>query len=800
MKRQAQACAFTLVEALIILAAMAVVGTVVVNNVSGLRQSASEQKLEKDIATINSGVDAYRASGGTVPTNATAQQVIDLLKTRSASASAARTLGLTGSFIDPRTVLVLAEGSGNELRARWDGESLRFVTERGAGDIAGFDLDELAGAAAPVTEERERTLDQATADKWVWDYSDVEAPVRREALVPGTVEGSDTSLVGGGAVVQLDLPTFEPAGGSPTPLLSFPLSVSIANPNPQGSSRIYYSVNGAQPVLYTGSFPVDPGDNVSAIAVSLDASRYKSSGNASTSYPVDPLQLAVSIDAPTTLTYAQAVDAVFPPFATVTLQSDIPPEYISSQFFEIVYTTDGSDPLAPGSAAVGPQFAEDFVSPQISIALPAWGPADQLVIKAAARAKNSWFLDSGVAEVTVRIEPTPLNVVILPANPIGLPPVVQMQATGSDVPASTAIFYTLDGTPPLSAELGGEPADGVSTYAGPFNPGQSSTYTITAQAFVPGLAVWFSSAPASRTYSAVTVLNPDFVGANISGGDVNGTFRGSIFVSAPADLGIFNAGGQIVNGNLYVPGLPAIDIPGSGNETKTVVEGGAYFNQSESISRSLIAGKELSADGVLADPQLDTRQIVDLNGSGSPTNYTIKLTKNSFIEGKIYRNVDVPPPPPVPVAPAGLSPVTNSFTGVPAAALASGIYSNNITMNSDASILRLGVSGATTPTQYIFGGNTFNKGTVEILGPVEIYFTTGWTNSGVVFGGTNVISQLRINVLGGDVDLKSGGAVYASLWATNAISVGNGGILFGNIYAQTLDVAPGGTVNVEPQP
>jgi hypothetical protein len=60
-----------------------------------------------------------------------------------------------------------------------------------------------------------------------------------------------------------------------------------------------------------------------------------------------------------------------------------------------------------------------------------------------------------------------------------------------------------------------------------------------------------------------------------------------------------------------------------------------------------------------------------------------------------------------------------------------------------------------------------------------------------------LIDQLRINVLGGDVDLKSGAAVYASVWATNNISVGNGGILFGNIYAATLKVAPGGTVNVE---
>jgi hypothetical protein len=326
----------------------------------------------------------------------------------------------------------------------------------------------------------------------------------------------------------------------------------------------------------------------------------------------------------------------------------------------------------------------------------------------------------------------------------------------------------------------------------------NSSFTIAAQATGPdGFEQWFASPLATRNYSIVTVLNPDFVGANVSGGDINGSFRGSIFVSAPAALDIFNAGMELVQGNLYIPGLPAIEIPGSGNSSKTVVARGALFNPSEVIPRTLIAGKEMSADGQLASPQLDLRQIVDLSGSGVPTNYTVKLTKSSFIEGKIYRNVDVPPPPPVPQLPLGLSAITNSFTGVPATNLPAGIYSNRITMNATNSILRLGVAGSTAVSQYIFAGNTFSKGTVEILGPVEIYFTTGWVNSGVTFGSTNTISQLRVNVMGGDVDIKSGGSVYGSVWATNVISVGNGGVLFGSIYTRALLVAPGGVVNVE---
>jgi len=116
-------------------------------------------------------------------------------------------------------------------------------------------------------------------------------------------------------------------------------------------------------------------------------------------------------------------------------------------------------------------------------------------------------------------------------------------------------------------------------------------------------------------------------------------------------------------------------------------------------------------------------------------------------------------------------------------------------------VLRLGTPGSTT--QYIFAGNTWSKGRVEVLGPVEIFFLDGFDNKGVVFGSSNNIvagstATLRMNVMTNSVDITGGGAVYASLWAANsAVTVGNASFFYGSMYASTLTVAPNGTVDVD---
>ncbi len=811
-----QTLAFSLVEVMVIVAIIGVTATIAIPLVTGVPDASKKAKLEQDVAIVNNAIDSYLAAGGN-PENLTPSGILPALKSRVYGGMPAEMLGPQGPFLDPavitnRTDFAWSALFTTEPRPRF------YVVQNTNGVIFG------QGPAMAVGGVAERP-DEARPS-WLWAYAEATPPSDMETFTPvavdNTAPAANIPLPG----ITLGPPLISP--GSRTDYLwGFPLPVTLINPNPQRSSRIYYKVGSGNFSLYEdgSALMIGPGSSLVAVCVSLDPSRYYNSTTASNFYGVIPLELSVKITAPTAVTYAQAggliqgVSQLQPVNATITLEQTadgatdnllvkegendkyIPPAYLKDANFTVRYTTDGSDPITDGIAA--PSFSGFFSPVNVPLGLAVWGTNSSVVIRAVAIAANtSLFVSSATEEAAATISPTALPQTIFPANPIGLPYLVQINES-APVPVGLRKLYTTDGNQPLTAATGGFVRSEALTYSSPMPSTAlpATSYTLTAQATGPaGFEQWFSSPPASRRYTTITVLNPDFVGANISGGDVNGSFRGSIFVAAPANLGIFNAGGQVVNGNLYLPGLPGIEIPGSGNSSKTVVAPGARFVDSPGlIPRTLIAGKDITAEGILADPQLDTRQIVDLSGSGVPTNYTVKLTKSSFIEGKIYRNVDVPPPPPSPFLPQSLTVVTNNFTGIPATTLAPGIYSNRITMSSSSSVLRLGVAGASSPAQYIFTGNTFAKGNVEILGPVEIYFTDGWVNSGVVFGNANTINQLRVNVMSGDIDLKSGGTLYGDIWASGTLSIGNGGILFGNIFAQTLNVAPGGIVNTEPQ-
>jgi hypothetical protein len=155
------------------------------------------------------------------------------------------------------------------------------------------------------------------------------------------------------------------------------------------------------------------------------------------------------------------------------------------------------------------------------------------------------------------------------------------------------------------------------------------------------------------------------------------------------------------------------------------------------------------------------------------------------------------------VVPSDLPVYTNTYAGVFTNAIPAGVYSNRITMNATNSVLQLGTAGSLNVSRYVFTGNTWNKGRVEVVGPVEIYFLNGFDNKGVIFGSSNNIvaagtATLRINVMTNAVDFTGGAAVYANIWAANsAVTVGNASFFYGSLYARTLTVAPGGTVDVQ---
>lgn len=798
---------FSLLEVLVAITLLGLLATVLVPSLTEGPDAAKLTKLNQDVVIVNSAIDAYLVAGGSQGALSSGS-VIETLKNRISGGVTAEMTGPMGPFLDATVVTNATDFSWS---ARFETSPRpRFVVEKSSNGVV-FAKGLPSAVGGPSV---------AANPSWLWSYSPTEPVlITRSIYEPGVSEDGTTLGTTNTVLTPLSEPVISPASQR-LDLGGFPMLVSIANPNPSGSSIVYYKIDSSTWKLWVGSpFTVNPGSEVVAVAVSIDPSRYANSSEAAETYLVNPLPLQITVSAPKDVTYAQAggrmvnIAPLAPSYASITLANvqEIPAPYLSTSYISIYYTSDGSDPASSPTRIEAPtpleenvlQVVSGFVSSFSSgLGLSTWGTNTSITFRAVATANTNWFTSDADTDTATRTT-TPLTLRIIPENPIGLPPEVRILETGA-VPEGLRKFYTANGLAPLTGTVGGLPIGAAELYTGPI-PGSSlpaNSYQVIAQGTGPdGYESWFSSEPIVRAYDTVTTLPSEFVGANISGGDVNGTFTGSIFVSAPADLGIFNADGQITGGNLYVPGLPAIEIPGSGNSPKTVVGFGQPYTENGEIPRSRIAGKEYTAGGQLADPQLDTRQVADLNGSINPTNYTIKLTKNAYIEGKIYRRADAPPPPSVPVVPEGLPTNTTNFTGIYTNTIPSGVYSNNITMNNPATVLRLGTPGSVS--QYVFTDNTWNKGTVEVLGPVEIYFLDGFNNKGVKFGDTNNIvlgstASLRMNVMTNSIDLSGGAKVYANMWgAGSEVKVGNSSFFYGSLYALTLKVDPGGTVDVQ---
>jgi hypothetical protein len=212
----------------------------------------------------------------------------------------------------------------------------------------------------------------------------------------------------------------------------------------------------------------------------------------------------------------------------------IPSEYLRDANFVVRYTTDGSDPRDGGT--VGPPFNGAFTPIVVPLGLAAWGNTSSLRIRAAAIATaNSILFNSSTndASAVTSILPTPLPLTIVPANPIGLPFQVQLDHA-APVPVGLRKFYRTDGGSPLTSATGGlvRPEAIAYTTVVPSTSLPNTPYRLTAQATGPaGYEQWFSSQTNSADYAPIKVLDTKLVGANISGGDVNGSFVGSIFVS-----------------------------------------------------------------------------------------------------------------------------------------------------------------------------------------------------------------------------------------------------------------------------
>ena len=825
--------AFTLIELLLVVGVMAILSTTAIVAVSNAREGTRVSKLESDVATINAAVQVYQVNGGSLPSTATPEAILAKLKTKASAATAPTISGLRGSVVDLRLTTDMqtaGEAGSSQQRALWNGS--RFVVvSSGAAGVKNFRLDDSLAAAGPLSEDRAASIKTQTND-WVWAYADVTpasggpgsgiapgspgsagGPAAGSTGDPGSTSGTSPTAP---APLQLNPPVFSQTGGS-IPLINFDLSLTLTNPNPAGTSQIYFTTDGSSYSLYKGqTLSVTPAMAVSAYAVTSDPDHWINSSVAANTYQAVPVALAVTVNPPVaSLTYAQAGGAMTtgstqtPAPATVTLNSTalIPAKYQTSDKFQVYYTFGGADPLTSGTS--GPAFSGAFASPSISVAIGNWGTSSSLVISAAARSLDTaMFTSSPVSTASIGITPTALAAPTIDPpsgqKAVDLPVSVALQG-GQTYPVGARIYYTLNGTDPGSN--GGEPASGT-LYTGQFNSGAGTNgvVAVTARVYGPaGYGQWFTPSPATvTTYTSITL--PD--GALVGSANLNGTFVGSLVYAAPSSGTMnsitFNAGAQILGGNLYLPGTPTIRLS----------NGTTWSTANDSLFSAYIKGWEYDSSG--ARTVQTTPRVIDETGSTTPTNYTVSFNNSSVLEGKVVRRHNAPAFPAIPAPPSPDSSSSTSLNTHPSTPLSASQYSS-ITLNSapvgDASLNagHYDTLNANNGTAFVLGdplhpditqvysiqGLNLNSGAdIKVVGKC-IVTVAGTINlsTGSVLGDPAHPEWLQLQFSSGDLNANSGSAVYGQLVApTGTVSFNAGSTFTGSVTAKSLTINSNGVV------
>lgn len=208
---------------------------------NNLRNVASHTKLEQDVKVINSAAKLFLSNGGSFEGIQNPQQILDRMKSAQAAAQRSSFVGMTGATIDKRTIAVPIKERKAKFAAVWDPSSNQFliVNDTEAG-ISRFDLDEsLASVEYAEIARNPSLLAYNDQPGWIWKYEE-----RPPTFAGGPSEipvGSPTDTPPPTSIVNLLAPRIilsEPSFNSSTP----EITVTLSNPNPAGSSEIYYSL------------------------------------------------------------------------------------------------------------------------------------------------------------------------------------------------------------------------------------------------------------------------------------------------------------------------------------------------------------------------------------------------------------------------------------------------------------------------------------------------------------------------------------------------------------------------------
>ncbi|MCB1236430.1 MAG: hypothetical protein KDM91_15290, partial [Verrucomicrobiae bacterium] len=528
----------SLIEALVTVMVLGTLAAVAYAFLSGVTDSAHTEKARNDVASLNRAVEIFVSNGGSIDPEASAEEVIALLKGHASTEQADYHVGLSGSKIDPRLTPVpvsALESDTPGTRIRWDGSAHRFTVEddaTGPGISAFVLVDNAAENGDHQIQLSDGVFTYAKEDTWIWDYQDaVATPLVGPSTIPTTAPPADTlpPPSSGGTppaavppgppsppvAAKLDPPLFSIAAGK-HPLKDFRLSLTLSDPNTAGAGKIRYRlISGAAWEDYEEreALMIDPDDKVDAFVESNSPAEYENSVVAGASYWTDPVTLALNVTADKSgVTYYDLTENAVYARAIVTNLDEIPAHLQSAGLFEILWS---GSPSSGGGVLLDAEKDSGSGESLVRLGTGLWNNTPDLVLQSIAKADGSPWVKSSATETLS------LTAVSLPLPPPDVSTVdigdgkfqVSMSHTGK-VPPGAAIYFNLAGESPASTPGAGLPAN-ATRYSGPFlwepdDDGStgSGSATVLATAFPPAsLGLWFDPSPPAAATVALPPTN-----------------------------------------------------------------------------------------------------------------------------------------------------------------------------------------------------------------------------------------------------------------------------------------------------
>lgn len=248
---------------------------------SDAKNSSEEQRLVSQVASLNSAVQLYLSSGGSLADVNSPESV--LAKLRTVASNGEKLAAFRGSFIDPRLSIVWqtpSEAAQPGRRVIWNLAAQRFViVDDGVIGIKEFVINGADTPPSILAEERVLAWQFSATDSqgnWVWDYDretvDLTAGAITTAVTGGESDDPDIVIE---SKSQLQPPLFNPGSGM-YPEENYDLAVELVNPNADGSSILYFSENGGPFTVYTEPILVSPDTSVTAFSQPVDSNYYAS--------------------------------------------------------------------------------------------------------------------------------------------------------------------------------------------------------------------------------------------------------------------------------------------------------------------------------------------------------------------------------------------------------------------------------------------------------------------------------------------------------------------------------------------